>query len=172
MCNFNYCPDMCNQYFKMCGCEDIPVIYDMTLLTTNATYYGIDETDVNVTLNSLGTWDSEAIKLLCKNSQCSDTSLQSAINDIQAEIDRIQISLNTVSLSKKLIRKMIDCKANVWGRRGELYDHYEALCKRKVIVRQVHEDLKIKKNILEKEKKRCADRSWLRQVLENSWSKM
>ena len=59
--------EMCDKYSKTCECEDVPVIYDMTLLTTNATYYGIDETDVNATLNSLGTWDSEAIKLLCKS---------------------------------------------------------------------------------------------------------
>ena len=58
---------MCDKYSKTCECEDVPVIYDMTLLTTNATYYGIDETDVNATLTSLDTWDSEAIKLLCKS---------------------------------------------------------------------------------------------------------
>ena len=103
--------------------------------------------------------NSKIIFLMFSDSQCSEISLQIGINDIQAEIDRIQTSLDTVNLSKNLIRKMIDCKANVWGRRGDLYDHYEALCKRKVIVRQVYEDLKIKKNILEKEKKRCADRS-------------
>ena len=103
--------------------------------------------------------NSKIIFLMFSDSQCSETSLQNGINDIQAEIDKIQISLDTVNISKNLIRKMIDCKANVWGRRGALFDHYEALCKRKVIVRQVHEDLKIKKNILEKERNRCADRS-------------
>ncbi|XP_066919223.1 SCO-spondin-like [Clytia hemisphaerica] len=158
-CNFNYCPDMCNTNFKTCGCEDIPVIYDMTLLKTNATYYGIDETDVNVTLTSMKIWNSEAIKLLCKNYHCNEISLQNGMHDIQAEMDRIQTTLDAADSSKNLIRKMIDCKANVWGRRDELFDHYEGICKRKIIVRQVYEDLKIKKNILEKEKMRCANRS-------------
>ena len=71
----------------------------------------------------------------------------------------MQKSLDAASTSQKLIRKIIDCKANVWGRQGDLYDHYEGLCRRRIIVRQVYEDLGIKKRILEKEKIRCAERS-------------
>ena len=93
------------------------------------------------------------------DAQCSETDLQNAIDKIKIEIDSMQASIDATSTSQKLIRKMIDCKANVWGRRDDLYDHYEGLCQRRIIVRQVYEDLGIKKKILEKENMRCAERS-------------
>ena len=71
----------------------------------------------------------------------------------------LQSSLDTATLSQNYIRKMIDCQAYVWLRKEELFDHYESLCKRKIIIQQVLNDLKIKKTILENEKRRCADRS-------------
>ena len=74
-------------------------------------------------------------------------------------MDTIHVSLNAVRDAQLLIRKMIDCQANVWLRKEELFDHYENLSKRKVIIQQVLNDLKIKKTILENEKRRCADRS-------------
>ena len=61
---------MCDNHFKMCECKDVPVIYDMSELTTNATYYGIDDFAVNASLDALATWDAEQIKLLCKSRFC------------------------------------------------------------------------------------------------------
>ena len=74
-------------------------------------------------------------------------------------MDTIQVSLNAVRDSQILIRKMIDCQANVWSRKEELFNYYEKLCQCKVIIQQILDDFKIKKTILENEKKRCADRS-------------
>uniref|UniRef100_A0A7M5V617 Uncharacterized protein n=1 Tax=Clytia hemisphaerica TaxID=252671 RepID=A0A7M5V617_9CNID len=119
-------------------------------------------------LDAISTLNTEAVKLACKNAQCSETSLQSAITQIEADVNTLQSFIDDVSSSIKLTRKVISCKANVWGRRGELFEHYQILFKRKVIVRQVYQDLEIKKKIFEKEKLRCADRSWLRQVLEGA----
>uniref|UniRef100_A0A7M5UUA0 Uncharacterized protein n=1 Tax=Clytia hemisphaerica TaxID=252671 RepID=A0A7M5UUA0_9CNID len=168
ICNVHYCPEMCDEFFKMCDCIDVPVIYDMSILTTNSSFYGINDTAVNSSLDTISTWDAEAVKLTCKNAQCSETSLQSAITQIEADVNTLQSFIDDVSSSIKLTRKVISCKANVWGRRGELFEHYQILFKRKVIVRQVYQDLEIKKKIFEKEKLRCADRSWLRQVLEGA----
>ncbi|XP_066929575.1 uncharacterized protein [Clytia hemisphaerica] len=167
ICNVHYCPEMCDEFFKMCDCIDVPVIYDMSILTTNSSFYGINDTAVNSSLDTISTWDAEAVKLACKNAECSETSLQNAITQIEADINILQSFLDDVTSSIELTRKVISCKANVWGRRGDLFDHYESLFKRKVIVRQVYKDLEIKKTILEKEKLRCADRSWLREVLED-----
>ena len=91
--------------------------------------------------------------------QCKVYQLQSAIKDIQTNMTSLQSSLDTATFSKIHIRKMIDCHANVWSRREELFDHYEKLCQRKIVIQQVLNDLKIKKDILDNEKKRCADRS-------------
>ena len=99
------------------------------------------------------------ISFKCLDAQCRKTDLQNAVDKIKIEIDSMQESIDAASTSQKLIRKMIDCKANVWGRRGDLFDHYEGLCQRRIIVRQAHEELGIKKKILEKEKMRCAERS-------------
>ena len=57
---------MCNTAMKSCSCSDVPVIYDMTKLQTNETFYGINETAVNASLTSIGNWDAEQIKLVCK----------------------------------------------------------------------------------------------------------
>ena len=58
---------MCDELFKMCDCIDVPVIYDMTILTTNASFYGINDTAVNSSLDAISTWDAEAVKLACKS---------------------------------------------------------------------------------------------------------
>ena len=58
--------DMCNATKKSCNCSDVPVIYDMTKLQTNATLYGINEATVNASLTSIAIWDAEQIKLVCK----------------------------------------------------------------------------------------------------------
>ena len=63
------------------------------------------------------------------------------------------------SEAKKNIRKIIDCRPNVWDRREELFKHYKELFQRKVIVLRVLNDLKIKKTVLEQEKARCLKRS-------------
>ncbi|XP_066922141.1 low-density lipoprotein receptor-related protein 5-like [Clytia hemisphaerica] len=168
-CNEHLCPDICNATQKACSCSNVPVIYDMTKLQTNDTFYGINETAVNNSLATIAKWNAQEITLLCKEARCRESDLEATINELQVEEDTVQTSLNTVMDSQILIRKMIDCHANVWSRKGELFDHYEQLCQRKVIIQQVLSDLKIKKIILENEKKRCADRSWLRTVLEETW---
>ena len=65
--NFICFSEMCDELFKMCDCIDVPVIYDMTILTTNASFYGINDTAVNSSLNAISTWDAEAVKLACKS---------------------------------------------------------------------------------------------------------
>ena len=58
---------MCDELFKICDCIDVPVIYDMTILTTNASFYGVNDTAVNSSLDAISTWDTEAVKLACKS---------------------------------------------------------------------------------------------------------
>lgn len=77
--------------------------------------------------------------------------IETSINSTQADID---LAENT----KKDLRLAIDCRANS-GFRSQLFDYYEDLCKQTVIMKNVLTDLKIKVNILEKEKQRCQDRS-------------
>ena len=45
------------------------------------------------------------------------------------------------------------------GTRSELFKQYEGLCKRIIFLNNAKEDLSIKKNILEKERARCSNRS-------------
>ena len=56
-------------------------------------------------------------------------------------------------------RKAIDCHPNGGTTRSELFDHYEGLCKRMVILKNIYEDLVIKKEAFKREKVRCDQRS-------------
>ena len=63
-----------------------------------------------------------------------------------------------INEAKKNVRIAIDCRANIENR-NEMFVHYESLCKRTIIMRNALTDLKIKVDILEKEKQRCQNRS-------------
>ena len=80
------------------------------------------------------------------------------MNDIDAILNQTKTWIETIETAKTNVRKVLDCHDNR-GFRNALFGHYEALCGRRVIISNVHEDLKIKKNVLLKEKDRCADRS-------------
>uniref|UniRef100_A0A7M5XJA2 G8 domain-containing protein n=2 Tax=Clytia hemisphaerica TaxID=252671 RepID=A0A7M5XJA2_9CNID len=155
---------------KDCGCPDVPEV-DMTTINTNMTYYGVNDTAVNTSIAYMSTWDTASIKLLCKESKCDQAALQTAIDEIGANITDISASIDAINLARNSLQKVIDCKANS-GYRDDLFDHYEGLCKRKVFIQQVYDDLMIKKTILQKEKMRCFNRSWLRTVLEDMWHKV
>ena len=73
-------------------------------------------------------------------------------------INQTESDLNVINEAKKNVRIAIDCRANIENR-NEMFEHYNGLCKRAVIIRNVLSDLKIKVEILEKEKQRCQDRS-------------
>ena len=90
--------------------------------------------------------------------KCDATSLSNTINGINASINQTESDINVINEAKKNIRIAIDCRANTLNR-NEMFDHYEGLCKRIVIMNNVLTDLKIKVDILEKEKQRCQDRS-------------
>ena len=88
------------------------------------------------------------------------TTLSNTINGINISISQIQSDVSVITAAKSNTRIAIDCRVNT-GVRSELFEHYEGLCKRNVILNNVLNDLKIKVDVLEKEKQRCQDRSKL-----------
>ena len=82
----------------------------------------------------------------------------STINGIEASISSTQVDMDLADDTKKDLRLAINCRANL-GIRSQLFDYYEALCRQMVILKSVVTDLKIKVEILEKEKQRCGKRS-------------
>ena len=55
------------------------------------------------------------------------------------------------------LRKQIDCTNNAL--KGTIFNQYEEMCRRNVIIQSTLDDLKIKLNIIGKELQRCSDRS-------------
>jgi len=66
--------------------------------------------------------------------------------------------IEIIETAKKNVRTAIDCLENEDGIRAELFDKYEELCKRYIIMKNVLSDLDIKKNVLQQEKDRCSNR--------------
>ena len=92
--------------------------------------------------------------------KCDETALTEAIDQIEITLKDLQITLTNITTAKTSLRKVLDCHANR-PQRDELFDYYGTLCQRAVIIGNVHQDLAIKKTILEKEKERCINRSKL-----------
>ena len=90
--------------------------------------------------------------------KCDESALTDAINQISNNVTEINGWLTSIESSKLNLQKVIDCVHNR-GVRSDIFDHYMALCERKVILTNVKTDLMIKKNILEKENQRCRSRS-------------
>ena len=90
--------------------------------------------------------------------KCDAASLSNTIDGINVSINQTESDINVIIEAKKNVRIAIDCRANIENR-NEMFEHYNGLCKRAVVIRNVLSDLKIKVDILEKEKQRCQDRS-------------
>jgi len=79
------------------------------------------------------------------------TNLEGSINTTQTNLEHIEASkLNT--------RLVVDCHLNR-NLRSHLIDHYEELCYRKVVLKNVLDDLKIKFDVITNENNRCVQRS-------------
>jgi len=50
---------------KSSECNDIPAI-NITHILSEVRYYGVNESVVNSSLTSIGTWDKNEVELLCK----------------------------------------------------------------------------------------------------------
>jgi len=50
---------------KSHNCNDIPAI-NITHILSDASYYGVNDSAVNSSLTSIGTWSNNEIQLLCK----------------------------------------------------------------------------------------------------------
>ena len=74
-------------------------------------------------------------------------------------MNQTQTNLESLKSAKMSTRKAIDCHPNGGTTRSELFDHYEGLCKRMVILKNIYEDLVIKKEAFKREKVRCDQRS-------------
>jgi len=91
-------------------------------------------------------------------SKCDEASLQNAIYQIDVIINQSLNWTGIIDTSKTNLRKVIDCHANR-NSRVDLFNQYEKLCERKVIIQNVMSDMLIKKSILKKEIDRCGKRS-------------
>jgi hypothetical protein len=100
---------------------------------------------------------------------CEETVLNQAVIDIDNSINETSINMNSIKIAKLNVRKVIDCHPNNDYERKELFEHYEGLCKRMVVLKNVHEDLLIKKGVIEKEITRCIQRSKLNNKLFSAW---
>uniref|UniRef100_A0A7M5XEW6 Peptidase M12B domain-containing protein n=2 Tax=Clytia hemisphaerica TaxID=252671 RepID=A0A7M5XEW6_9CNID len=154
---------------KDCVCLNVAEV-NSTYLNEDITFNGLNDTQVNSSLTAMGKWSAVAVQTLCKDVQCNATALLEAENGIQTDLTLMTDDLNLASTTRLALRKQIDCALNN-GTRSELFDKYEGLCKRIVYISSSKEDLSIKKTILEKERIRCDNRSWLRRVLEDGWRK-
>lgn len=156
---------------KSCTCSNITEVTPAMINSSYPQYYGVGKESVNTSLISIGTWDREAVALLCKDAKCNASLLATAVSGIDSNITTIQNNIDLIHTAKINIRKSIDCHFNANGTRADMFDQYEALCSRMVMLKNSIEDLTIKKAIIEREQERCEDRSWLRIVLENMWHK-
>lgn len=95
--------------------------------------------------------------IFISGAQCDQTALSDAVSQIGAIVTQIQGWLMTIETAKTNLRKTIDCKHNQ-GIRSDIFDAYEGLYRRKVILNNVMTDLQTKKTILEKEQQRCLSR--------------
>lgn len=93
------------------------------------------------------------------DAKCDSNELQTSIDNMGAAINRTRASKDVIVTAKLNVRKLVDCNTNVGAQKGLIYDHYEGLCRRMIIIDNVCNDLEIKKNIFEKELKRCKERS-------------
>ncbi|XP_066910416.1 uncharacterized protein [Clytia hemisphaerica] len=156
---------------KSCACDAIATgPLNATIDINNATYAGLNDSAVNTSILAIGNYDQQTIINTCKEAKCDSTALSTTISGIESSINQTQSDIQTINDAKKNLRLAIDCRVNS-DNRDEIFDHYQSLFTREAYISNVMEDLKIKKEILEKEKKRCENRSWLRQVLENVWHK-
>ena len=110
---------------------------------------------IKILNNSLLTWI-----LLCAflDAKCDSFSLSEAIVNLEADINTTSSNIKIIETAKYNLRRVIDCNVNR-GIRDDLILHYESLCKHRVVMRNVVDDLKIKRNVLEQEKERCLKRS-------------
>lgn len=99
-----------------------------------------------------------------KDAKCNSTVLSSSIEQINIELNQTQTNMDLLKTAKISTRKAIDCHPNGGGTKSRLFDHYEGLCKRMVILKNVYQDLIIKRNALEQEKLRCHRRSKFRVI--------
>ena len=89
---------------------------------------------------------------------CDSTALTLSINGIEASISSTQADIDRAGDTKQDLRLAIGCRNNT-GIRSKLFEYYEALCKQTVFMKNVLTDLKIKVEILKRERERCQDRS-------------
>ena len=89
--------------------------------------------------------------------KCDETKLSNSILDLENELNTTVENMEIIKTAKKNLRLVIDCKENEYTRE-ELFNHYENLIKRLVILKNVFEDLQMKKSVLQHEKKRCSER--------------
>ena len=97
--------------------------------------------------------------LFSKDANCEEAPLNQAVKDIENSINETSTDINLIKIAKTNTRKTIDCHPNDGDKRKDLFDHYEGLCKRMVILKSVYEDLLIKKEVIKKEITRCSQRS-------------
>jgi len=90
--------------------------------------------------------------------KCNETALTEAIDQIGIVLTDLETTIGNITTAKTNLREVVDCHTN-YPYRNELFDYYEALCERAVVMGNVRQDLAIKKTILEKEKERCIQRS-------------
>ena len=94
-----------------------------------------------------------------RDANCEEAPLNQAVKDIENSINETSTDINLIIIAKTNTRKTIDCHPNDGDKRKDLFDHYEGLCKRMVILKSVYEDLLIKKEVIKKEITRCSQRS-------------
>ena len=92
------------------------------------------------------------------DAKCDSSLLIESVRNIEKDINYTTENIQIISNAKTNLRKLIDCKRNLNFTRIELFTHYEAISKRKIILENNEMDLKIKKNVFEAEQKRCEDR--------------
>lgn len=90
-------------------------------------------------------------------SKCDSASLHVVNDSIQSNITQLESYLQTIATSKINLRKQIDCTNSVV--KGTIFERYQEMCTRKVIIQNTLDDLSVKLNIIKKELERCQNRS-------------
>lgn len=111
-----------------------------------------------------GNYTKYKIYLFHVEAKCSDVTLQQTATDIKEILNNTVTSRVIIATAKANIRKILDCHVNV-DIRSQLFDHYEALCRRNVILKNTYDDFFIKLNVIQAEQNRCKERSKLLSII-------
>lgn len=92
------------------------------------------------------------------DAKCDKDVLSAGIASLDLEIQSITSNSTELQTYRDKLRQMVDCNGNS-DVINSLFDVYQQVCSRMVVVKNVLQDLQIKRGLLKAEETRCIKRS-------------